>query len=154
MGLYQVSNLGRVRSLPRVVERSNGATQTVKGGFLTPTPTPDGHMQVRLSDKTGVCHEKHFKAKVSLPRTVAQGFGLTAPEGNATWVVKHKDGDHTNCALDNLCWGPPVSESCRASVSASNTHRKVSDETHAKIRAASFARSAARRDATTRSLTA
>lgn len=47
-GLYQVSNLGRVRSLPRVVERSNGATQTVKGGFLTPTPTPDGHMQVRL----------------------------------------------------------------------------------------------------------
>jgi hypothetical protein len=48
--LYEVSNLGRVRSLPRVVRHQDGTVQSFKGGIMTPTKMTGGYVCARLSD--------------------------------------------------------------------------------------------------------
>jgi hypothetical protein len=47
-GLYEVSDRGRVRSLPRVVQRRNGRPCTVRARILVPTR---GRLQVTLSSR-------------------------------------------------------------------------------------------------------
>lgn len=38
-GLYQVSNLGRVKSIERIVSKSNGRRMYVANGYLNPSLT-------------------------------------------------------------------------------------------------------------------
>lgn len=87
-GLYQVSNLGRVKSLPK------------KGGWsqakiLRPRYDRNGYNRVGLY-KNGKSNE----AKVH--RLVATVFLGKAPEGKTT--INHKDGNHSNNCVDNLEW--------------------------------------------------
>ncbi|WP_366942568.1 NUMOD4 domain-containing protein [uncultured Thomasclavelia sp.] len=55
-GLYQVSNLGNVRSLDRYVFRSDGIKHFCKGRKLIPSKNKDGYLQIKLcknsKDKT------------------------------------------------------------------------------------------------------
>lgn len=88
-GFYQVSNLGRVRSLDRI---SFGRKQ--KGGILKPTKKRDGYMYVTLCNENG--HKKHL-----VHRLVAQSF-ISNP--NNLPFINHKDEKPVNNCVTNLEW--------------------------------------------------
>ncbi|UVK63865.1 HNH endonuclease [Gordonia phage LilyPad] len=73
-GVYEVSDLGRVRSLPRKMTRANGATLHYSGLLLNPTPNSWGYMKVGLR-KDG----KKYTRPVH--RLVLEAFVGPCPEG-------------------------------------------------------------------------
>lgn len=83
--LYEVSSLGRVRSLPR-----RGTT----GRILKPAKVRKGYLQVLLcKDGTEKWHKVH--------RLVAQAF---IPNPNNYPCVNHRDENPENNCVDNLEW--------------------------------------------------
>ena len=95
-GLYEVSNLGRVKSLGRTIQRFNGScyvTVTYPPKFLKRT-REEGYAQIKLS-KNGKTN--YFM----LHRLVAEAF-IENPNNKPE--VNHKDGDKQNCCASNLCW--------------------------------------------------
>lgn len=95
-GLYQVSSMGRVRSVDRIVVKSNGVIQKVSGRLLKPhgSKTTHHYMQVILSK----CN-KRYAAPVH--RLVATTF-LECPNGCN--VVDHINGDIFDNRSENLRW--------------------------------------------------
>lgn len=98
-GLYQVSNLGRVRSLPRVVpHRTNGSGyQKVAGCIRKQTVASNGYLVVSLS----------FKGKISLHQVhalVMLAFKGPYPPG---MEIRHRDGNRLNPRLGNLRYATP-----------------------------------------------
>lgn len=92
-GLYQVSNLGRVRSLDRVVTNYRGSF-IKKGEIKAQSNLSKGYK--------GVCLCKDGKQKThKVHRLVAQAF---LPNPNNLPQVNHKDEDKTNNRVDNLEW--------------------------------------------------
>lgn len=91
---YQISNLGRVRSLDRTVVRTDGKTIRKKGIILNNRVTRDGYLSVVLYDDSFKTNSKYVH------RLVAQAFlsDTNKPE------VNHKDGDKTNNNINNLEW--------------------------------------------------
>lgn len=91
-GVYQVSDLGRVRSLARIIVRSNGVPQAVAARILKPRPLASGHVHVALLygghriDRR--IHQLVMLAFVGLP-----------PEGKE---VCHRNEIHTDNRLVNL----------------------------------------------------
>ena len=63
-GLYQVSNLGRVRSLDRVVERIDGKRVKLRGVVLSPSINNAGYLRVSLS-RGRIAYEKQIHAIVA-----------------------------------------------------------------------------------------
>ena len=97
-GLYEVSNMGSVRSLTRVVDFRDRAgkmnQRVIKGRVLKPQKQRTGYLHVGLS-KDG---------KVTLfrvHRLVAVAF-IDNPKG--LYEVNHIDEDKTNNRADNLEW--------------------------------------------------
>lgn len=84
-GRYQVSNLGRVRSLPRKTK-----TGFRKGMILVPMIDKFGYSLVNLSRKSYKVH-----------RLVAETF-IENPQGLK--CVNHKDENKTNNCVNNLEW--------------------------------------------------
>ena len=78
-GIYEVSNLGRVRS---------------KNGEITPQPNSTGYLRVQLS-KNG---EKH---RFFVHRLVADSF-VVNPNPEVNDVVNHLDCDIHNNSAENL----------------------------------------------------
>ena len=92
-GLYEVSNFGRVRSLPRVVPKKDGKTYTC-GGKLLNQFLHHEYFVVRLRYRAeGVIAYVH--------RLVAEAFVYGFFEGA---VVNHKDENTHNNSVDNLEW--------------------------------------------------
>lgn len=99
-GLYEVSSLGRVRSLPRHVRHSkNGSLIVRRGKMLKPTNDTKGYPTVCLS-KNGVV--KRFRVH----RLVCRAFNGRPP---AHWEVCHRDGNRENNKAKNLRWGTRAS---------------------------------------------
>lgn len=92
-GLYQVSNLGRVRSYDRVVKHGDHFRKD-KGKILAIVFTPEGYPKVTLSVDS---KRKHVKVH----RLVAKAF---LENSDPTLIVNHKDGVKKNCCVDNLEW--------------------------------------------------
>jgi len=93
-GFYQASNIGRIRSLNRVITRSDGISYRCKGIVLSPNTNTAGYLQVGL----GVC------GKVSqslVHRLVAFSF-LPAVKGKTQ--INHINGIPTDNVLVNLEW--------------------------------------------------
>ncbi len=92
---YQVSNRGRVVSLPRMREsRHEGHYNFWKGKLLKPSPQRSGHMRVSIrQDKSSYSVHVH--------RLVMWAF--VGPQARGMHIV-HKDGDLSNNALDNLAY--------------------------------------------------
>lgn len=96
-GYYQVSNLGRIRSLDRVVSCKNGRTQTKRGSIVVDRlNTRLGRREIYLN-KNG--HRKAFKVY----RLVAKEFIVNDDPINKT-TVNHIDGDANNNIASNLEW--------------------------------------------------
>ena len=94
-GLYQVSNLGNVRSLEREVRQGKyGKTRTVGGCLMKPTDNGHGYLIVPLKRSQ---HRKNFYVH----RLVAEHF---VQNSNSYKYVNHKDYDTTNNRADNLEW--------------------------------------------------
>jgi hypothetical protein len=94
-GLYEVSSLGNVRSLDRVIRSKHNGTTLRKGRILTPFyEEKKGYYQVALS-KDG----KEKKQRIH--RLVATAF-LDNPFNYTD--INHKDEIKTNNKVDNLEW--------------------------------------------------
>ena len=91
---YEVSDLGRVRSIDRMVTNTLGQTRTLRGRVLATPPVCKGYPMVTLG-KAGnrLVHQLVLEAFVG-PR----------PPGIP---VCHNDGDRTNNHLNNLRYDSP-----------------------------------------------
>lgn len=94
--MYEVSNKGRVRSLPRLTysTRGNGFWVHTKGKILKPTMmgTICRYPYVRINTNK-------YDKPMPVHRFVAEAFIGEIPEG---MVVNHKDGNTSNNNVENL----------------------------------------------------
>ena len=91
-GLYEVSNLGRVRSCARVVFFINGKHKPYQSRIKALRINQGGYVLVTLSKN---CKRRSF----TVHKLVARAFLGPCEEGIE---VNHKDEDKTNNRLDNL----------------------------------------------------
>lgn len=93
-GAYQVSNLGRVKSMPRIIVRPIGTCMT-KERIIKTYRLKGGYVNVMLRhDGKSINHNVH--------RLVAEAF---IPNKNPEYdCINHKDGDKTNNCVENLEW--------------------------------------------------
>lgn len=90
---YQASTLGRIRSIPHVVECKNGQRQT-HGGRIIGSPDGKGYLHVFIRD-----HDK--RRWFAIHRLILEAFvGQCPPNHEAC----HNDNNPTNNRLDNLRW--------------------------------------------------
>jgi hypothetical protein len=111
-GIYQVSDLGRVRSLHRLT--SNGRRRP--GVTLKPIPMPRGYLFVNL-------WRANQKREVLVQRLVLTAFVGPQPVG---MEALHRDNNPGNNSLTNLHWGTH-SENQYDQV-AHGTHRNASKD--------------------------
>lgn len=86
-GLYEVSNLGRVKSLPR---RGTYGIEHI----LKPSPNKKGYPQVQLCKNSEYCPKR-------VHRLVAENF---IPNPDNLPQVNHIDGNKLNNNVENLEW--------------------------------------------------
>jgi hypothetical protein len=92
-GLYEVSSLGRVKSLSRVV-RKGDSHRSVTERILRPGLHQRGYQTVSL-------WHNGKKSKRNIHQLVLAAFRGVCPEGQ---VACHNDGNPANNWLDNLRW--------------------------------------------------
>lgn len=111
-GLYEVSNLGGVRSLDRFIKCRYGEKRLIKGMIKLSHLTHKGYLQVSLWDGNV---EKH----ITVHRLVADAF----PEICGTWFpgaqIDHRDGNKLNNRPENL-WYCTASQNQRNPISRTN----------------------------------
>lgn len=94
-GMYQVSNLGRVRSLDYMVNTSNGKVKMHRGRVLVPCGNPYYHV---------VLSKENVQEQRRVHRLVAEAF---IPNPDNLRDVDHIDCDKKNNRADNLRWCTP-----------------------------------------------
>lgn len=126
-GFYQISNLGRVKSVSRKI-----GTCYRKERIRSLSLTKDGYVKLRLS----YCGKD---VTMRVHRLVAEAF---IPNSNNKETVNHKDGNKLNNCVDNLEWADRSEQmyhayklSLKKSVQgAENTQSKLTDEQVKEIR--------------------
>lgn len=93
-GIYEISNLGRVKSISRIIERKDGNTRVTEDRIILPFLTKCGYHQIVLC-KDGV-RKKHY-----IHRLVANAF-IENPDKLP--IINHKDENKLNNRVDNLEW--------------------------------------------------
>ena len=92
-GLYEVSDQGQVRSVDRVVTRSDGRRLNLRGKELKLLVSSSGHIKVSLC--------RVSQAQVCVHRLVLEAFVSPCPEGQEAC---HNNGDPADNRVDNLRW--------------------------------------------------
>lgn len=93
-GLYQISSIGRVKSLERITMRSDGRPLPMKEKILIPLTEHGGHLRVHLH-KDGNCYVGRIHV------LVAQAF---IPNPNGCDIVHHKNESPQDNRVENLEW--------------------------------------------------
>ena len=93
-GLYQVSNLGRVKSLKRVIIHSNGKNCFYKEKILKPVKTKNSYLVICL-------HKKGKQKRFYIHKLVGESF-IVNP--NNYPCINHKDENKENNNVNNLEW--------------------------------------------------
>ena len=93
-GLYQVSNLGNVKSLERIVNAKNGSKKLTRDRILKQSFDTAGYYVVCLSKNDG-------GKSLAIHRLMAYTFLNHTPSGNKL-VVDHIDNNKLNNNLSNL----------------------------------------------------
>lgn len=93
-GLYQVSDLGRVKSLKKEWVSGNGSLRKHDELIMKQTEEKSGYMSIKLC-KNGVFTRK------KIHRLVAENFLANT---NDYPQINHKDGDKRNNKVNNLEW--------------------------------------------------
>ena len=120
-GRYEISNLGRVKSLLRGVR------------ILSPVKKSTGYLTITLSDSSGVPHQKLLHRLVLIAFTGK----------NEEMMTLHNDGNKENNALSNLRWGTAkenaADSALHGTVRCGESHRwaKLTEAIICEIRAAS-----------------
>lgn len=92
-GLYQVSNYGRVKSLPKRYGSGRGYLRAEM--ILNPNLERAGYLRVNL-------HKHKEQRKYRVNRLVLETFNPV--DGMERLHVNHNDENKENNRLDNLCW--------------------------------------------------
>ena len=93
-GLYQVSNLGNVKSLDRIVNKPNGVSYMRKGKICKQSKSNLGYMTIGFTVNNN-------KVNKYVHRLVAEAFITNV---NDYPQVNHIDCDKTNNKINNLEW--------------------------------------------------
>lgn len=93
-GLYQVSNLGRVRGVEKLVRSKHSSIKTVKARLLNSSSYKSGYKYVTLSSGG-------FRRKHKIHRLVATAF---IPNTQNKREVNHLNGIKSDNRRDNLEW--------------------------------------------------
>lgn len=96
-GFYEVSDLGRVRSLPRMsrVNSISKGKRLMGGKIRLGSPDRGGYMRLQLTALGKVTH-------AAVHTLVLEAFIGPKQKGQ---VARHLDGNPSNNTLQNLCWG-------------------------------------------------
>ena len=114
-GYYEISNLGRIRSLDRVCNtHSSEAGRRIKGQIMTPTDNGNGYLIVHLK-------QNGKRSSRYIHRLVAEAFLEKRIGCN---VVDHIDYNKKNNAVDNLQWCTQRENVQRSSHRMRKPHRK------------------------------
>lgn len=97
-GYYQVSSLGRVRSLDRIVKKWNGE-KISRGKLLIPRASINVKKRFMVS-----VYRQDIRKNYFVHRLVIETFLGSCPEG---MECCHNDGDCENNRLENLRWDTP-----------------------------------------------
>lgn len=119
-GRYEISDQGRVWSVPRTTVNSDGRTNTVPGGILRPMANAFGHMRCSLVGQDG----KVKSAKVH--RLVLEAFVGPCPAGQEACHYNDVPDDNR---LENLRWDTPSANKYDC---VRNGHHKEARKTHCK----------------------
>lgn len=102
-GLYEVSNLGQVRSLDRYVDKTdrwgNHGRMFCRGRVLANGPHSGGYICIHL-------YKEGKRRATVLHIIIAEAFH--GPRPSPLHEVLHGDGVRSNCAAGNLRWGTHV----------------------------------------------
>lgn len=130
-GLYEVSTLGRVRSIGHIVIGANNKSsyfeRMTKGRVLKTSLNRGGYVAVHLSKDS-------VKCIFSAHKLVTVAFFGLRPEG---YQVNHKDGDKTNNRIDNLEYVTAKENTAHAicnNLRMKRTHSKLNEEKAEQIR--------------------
>lgn len=93
-GLYQISNFGNVKSMPKMVIFSNGRKRHYDELILKLRKDGKGYNFVTL-------YKKDFNIQVRVHRLVAEAFIINH---NNSPCVNHKNGIRTDNNIENLEW--------------------------------------------------
>jgi hypothetical protein len=110
-GMYQVSDLGRVRSLDRVVPQKNGPRKR-KGRIIKPSVNTTGYYHVMLG--RGASHLVHT--------LVALAFIGSRPKGHD---VRHGELGKLNNSVSNISYGTRTENNNDRWRDGTMTHRQV-----------------------------
>ena len=101
-GLYEVSNLGRVKSCQRMRKNKSGSLALIQERILKQKSDKNGYKSVALS-----LNGKLYYKRVH--RLLAIAF---IPNPNHFSLINHKDEDVTNNIISNLEWCTPSYNTC------------------------------------------
>jgi hypothetical protein len=136
-GRYEVSNLGRIRSVDRIVPNKRwheSGTRLYRSKIRSQTPTGDGgYMGVCIHDAKQCYKRTIVKTHIA----VLEAFVGPRPDGMDGC---HNDGDVTNNTLDNLRWDTPKNNNSdkikhgTAQVGSKNPSAKLNEYDVARIK--------------------
>jgi hypothetical protein len=93
-GLYQVSNMGRLKSLERTVAGKNGSERTIRERILKPSTNEYGYLRVCLCDSRG---KRKF---LSVHRLVCEAFHENPKNKPEVNHINENKSDNRACNLE------------------------------------------------------